>query len=61
MSDGNSGIVLRKPAIEQLRKPSGLVALALGGFGIGLTEFLIAGLLPQVASKSRCPRRRRGG
>ncbi len=32
------------------RVPSGLVALALGGFGIGLTEFLIAGLLPQVAS-----------
>ncbi|WP_189871574.1 MFS transporter [Streptomyces bluensis] len=30
--------------------PSGLVALAFGGFGIGLTEFLIAGLLPQVAS-----------
>ncbi|WP_327700444.1 MFS transporter [Streptomyces sp. NBC_00459] len=30
--------------------PMGLVALALGGFGIGLTEFLIAGLLPQVAS-----------
>ncbi|MFF7067366.1 MFS transporter [Streptomyces pseudovenezuelae] len=30
--------------------PSGLVALAVGGFGIGLTEFLIAGLLPQVAS-----------
>ncbi|WBO69094.1 MFS transporter [Streptomyces camelliae] len=30
--------------------PSGLLALALGGFGIGLTEFLIAGLLPQVAS-----------
>ena len=27
----------------------GLVALALGGFGIGLTEFVIAGLLPQVA------------
>ena len=32
------------------RMPGGLVALALGGFGIGLTEFLIAGLLPQVAS-----------
>lgn len=32
------------------RMPSGLIALALGGFGIGLTEFLIAGLLPQVAS-----------
>lgn len=30
--------------------PSGLVALAVGGFGIGLTEFLVAGLLPQVAS-----------
>ncbi|MEW2113940.1 MFS transporter [Streptomyces sp. NPDC005474] len=30
--------------------PIGLIALALGGFGIGLTEFLIAGLLPQVAS-----------
>lgn len=28
--------------------PAGLVALALGGFGIGLTEFVIAGLLPQV-------------
>lgn len=34
----------------QGRMPVGLVALALGGFGIGLTEFLIAGLLPQVAS-----------
>jgi MFS transporter, DHA1 family, inner membrane transport protein len=29
--------------------PAGLLALALGGFGIGLTEFVIAGLLPQVA------------
>jgi DHA1 family inner membrane transport protein len=28
--------------------PAGLVALALGGFGIGLTEFVIAGLLPRV-------------
>ncbi len=35
---------------QQRRLPGGLVALALGGFGIGLTEFLIAGLLPQVAS-----------
>lgn len=32
------------------RMPGGLVAPALGGFGIGLTEFLIAGLLPQIAS-----------
>jgi DHA1 family inner membrane transport protein len=30
--------------------PAGLVALALGSFGIGLTEFVIAGLLPQVGS-----------
>ena len=29
--------------------PAGLLALALGGFGIGLTEFVIAGLLPDVA------------
>ncbi len=35
---------------SERRMPSGLIALALGGFGIGLTEFLIAGLLPQVAS-----------
>ena len=28
----------------------GLLALAIGGFGIGLTEFVIAGLLPQVAA-----------
>jgi DHA1 family inner membrane transport protein len=28
----------------------GLLALAVGGFGIGLTEFVIAGLLPEVAS-----------
>lgn len=30
--------------------PVGLVALALGGFGIGLTEFGIVGLLPDVAA-----------
>ena len=30
--------------------PIGLIALALGGFGIGLTEFVIAGLLPEVAA-----------
>ncbi|WP_434994287.1 MFS transporter [Arthrobacter sp. Ld5] len=29
--------------------PKGLVALALGGFGIGLTEFIIMGLMPEVA------------
>ncbi|WP_330475109.1 MFS transporter [Terrabacter sp. C0L_2] len=30
--------------------PLGLIALALGGFGIGLTEFVIAGLISTVAS-----------
>ncbi len=30
--------------------PLGLLALALGGFGIGLTEFVIMGLLPEVSS-----------
>ncbi|MBT2533095.1 MFS transporter [Arthrobacter sp. ISL-48] len=30
--------------------PAGLLALALGGFGIGLTEFVIMGLLPEVAA-----------
>lgn len=30
--------------------PSGLIALALGGFGIGLTEFGIVGLLPEIAT-----------
>ncbi|MDQ0604280.1 DHA1 family inner membrane transport protein [Streptomyces canus] len=42
--------VLHSRSLERRRMPSGLIALALGGFGIGLTEFLIAGLLPQVAS-----------
>ncbi|WP_156758804.1 MFS transporter [Microbacterium karelineae] len=30
--------------------PPGLIALALGAFGIGLTEFVIMGLLPEVAA-----------
>lgn len=30
--------------------PLGLIALAVGGFGIGLTEFVIMGLLPDVAA-----------
>ena len=30
--------------------PLALLALAAGGFGIGLTEFVIAGLLPEVAA-----------
>jgi DHA1 family inner membrane transport protein len=31
--------------------PMGLVALAIGGFGIGLTEFVIMGLLPDIATE----------
>ncbi|MFC8047867.1 MFS transporter, partial [Nocardia sp. NPDC057353] len=31
--------------------PLALLALAIGGFGIGLTEFVIAGLLPEVAAE----------
>lgn len=30
--------------------PAGLIALALGGFGIGLTEFGIVGLLPEISA-----------
>ena len=33
--------------------PLGLLALAIGGFGIGLTEFVIVGLLPEVAADFR--------
>src|SRR5690606_6117492 len=29
--------------------PAALFALAIGAFGIGLTEFVIAGILPQIA------------
>jgi DHA1 family inner membrane transport protein len=33
--------------------PLGLIALAIGAFGIGLTEFVIMGLLPDVAADFR--------
>jgi MFS transporter, DHA1 family, inner membrane transport protein len=33
--------------------PPGLIALALGGFGIGLTEFVVAGILPDIAEQLR--------
>ena len=44
-------------AAGRLACRSALLALAIGGFGIGLTEFVIAGLLPEVAADVR---RRRG-
>lgn len=50
MKTANPHPVLHSRLFDRRRTPSGLIALALGGFGIGLTEFLIAGLLPQVAS-----------
>ena len=31
--------------------PVALYALAIGGFGLGLTEFVIMGLLPEVATE----------
>lgn len=31
------------------RRRAALVALALGGFAVGLTEFVLMGLLPEVA------------
>jgi MFS transporter, DHA1 family, inner membrane transport protein len=36
---------------ESNAMPVGLIALALGGFGIGLTEFVIMGLLPEIATE----------
>ena len=33
-----------------IEMPLGLIALAMGGFGIGLTEFVIMGLLPEVSA-----------
>lgn len=38
------------PAARARKLPLGLLALAIGGFGIGLTEFVIMGLLPEVAA-----------
>ena len=35
---------------RELIMPLGLIALAIGAFGIGLTEFVIMGLLPEVAT-----------
>ncbi|WP_241564101.1 MFS transporter [Nonomuraea polychroma] len=40
---------MRIQATGSRRMPVGLIALTLGSFGIGLTEFVIAGLLPQVS------------
>jgi DHA1 family inner membrane transport protein len=44
----DDGAMNLQPVAHTRRMPAGLLALALGSFGIGLTEFVIAGLLPQV-------------
>lgn len=44
-----STLALPEEETTMRRMPLGLLALAVGGFGIGLTEFVIAGLLPEVA------------
>lgn len=36
-------------SVEKTAMPAALWALAIGAFGIGMTEFVIGGLLPQVA------------
>ncbi|MBB4743579.1 DHA1 family inner membrane transport protein [Actinoplanes octamycinicus] len=41
--------------------PIALYALAIGGFGIGLTEFVIAGLLPEVAAEFQVTEAAAGG
>ncbi|WP_071289279.1 MFS transporter [Mycolicibacterium llatzerense] len=45
----SSTLPKNSPAAPTRRLHPGLPALALGGFGIGLTEFVIAGLLTDVA------------
>lgn len=37
------------PAVSSLRRSAAMVALVLGGFGIGTTEFVTMGLLPEIA------------
>jgi MFS transporter, DHA1 family, inner membrane transport protein len=39
----------RWPAVVAPRMPAGLIALALASFALGTAEFVIAGLLPNVA------------
>ncbi|MDG7115657.1 hypothetical protein OVO14_11190, partial [Streptococcus pneumoniae] len=40
---------LAGPVISPAVRRTALLALALGGFAIGLTEFVIMGILPEVA------------
>tara|TARA_R100001369_G_scaffold26921_1_gene48632 strand:- start:28248 stop:28451 length:204 start_codon:yes stop_codon:yes gene_type:complete len=43
---GNSPLILMLNFFEMNKA---LIALAVGGFGIGMTEFVIMGILPDVA------------
>ena len=46
----NTAPVVAADATADGSHRAALLALAIGGFGIGLTEFVIAGLLPEVAA-----------
>ena len=37
------------PGLKRAIMKKSLLALAIGGFGIGMTEFVIMGILPDVA------------
>lgn len=45
-----SATTARRPALSRPRTIAALLALALGGFGIGATEFAAMGLLPEIAA-----------
>jgi MFS transporter, DHA1 family, inner membrane transport protein len=49
MSDTTQTTVEKSPGGPTKRMPAGLIALALGSFALGTAEFVIAGLLPNVA------------
>ena len=42
-------VVVEEPALSRRGVAAAMVALGLGGFGIGTTEFATMGLLPQMA------------
>src|SRR5665811_818169 len=45
-------VLVMKKLLETSNKKA-LIALAIGGFGIGMTEFVIMGILPDVANALR--------
>lgn len=47
VGSGRDACVIIRQDVGARRMPAGLIVLALGCFGIGLTEFVIVGLLPR--------------